>query len=673
VASAVVLAFGNSVFAPFVLDDHVSILDNRSLQRLWPLGSALFAERESPLAGRPFVNLSFAINYALDGLHPRLYHAGNVVLHAVCALLLWAVILQTCRLPRVRPLVSRAGWMATACALLWAVHPLNSEAVDYVTQRTELMMAAAFLLTLYLSIRAWDAVHPWRWQAAAVVACAAGMTCKESMVTAPLVVVLFDAAYRTDSVVDAVRQRWRFYLALAATWIVLGWLMSAGPRMHSTGFFTGVSSWTYLLNQSGIIAHYLRLAVWPSGLVADYGAPGLVSLREVWLPTLLVGGAAVAAVVLFVRRAPLGFLALFVFIALAPTSSIVPIATEVGAERRMYLPLIGIVVGGVLLIEMLGRRVAPVLTRFAPASRHGLAATTLVVMLASVYTLLSVERGREYGSEVVLTTGIVERRPSGHSHALLAQALNDAGRPAEALAHLRQAVDGEPRAHYMLAVALYNDRQFDDARREFETFIRLEPDLAEVVDAHDALGALASRAGQPGLAEDHTRAALAMNPAHPAARKHLGDALLAQHRFDEAIREYRQYLRLKPADDEAITNVGVALGNLGSENADAEAEFRRALALNPSNQKANRTLAVLLLQRGNAGEAEPFARRAVQLAANDALSHDLLGMVLDSRASSAAALSEFQQAVRLDPGDPSFREHYQLTLEKLRGNPPRAR
>src|SRR5204863_7661376 len=83
VVCAALVAFGNSVWAPFVLDDHLAILENQSLRRLWPPVSALFAERESPLAGRPLVNWSFALTYALDGLRPWLYHAGNVALHAV--------------------------------------------------------------------------------------------------------------------------------------------------------------------------------------------------------------------------------------------------------------------------------------------------------------------------------------------------------------------------------------------------------------------------------------------------------------------------------------------------------------------------------------------------------------------------------------------------------------
>jgi tetratricopeptide (TPR) repeat protein len=660
VACAGIAAFGNSVFAAFVLDDRVAVIDNLSLRRLWPIQDALFAERESPLAGRPLVNVSLALNYAMAGLDPRLYHAVNVAIHVGCAVLLALVIYRTCQLARIRPRVPEPAWLATACALLWAVHPLNSEAVDYVTQRTELMMAAAFLLTLYLSLRAADGTRPWIWQCGAVLACACGMACKESMVTAPIVVLLFDRAFLYDSFRDAVRVRWRLYLGLASTWIVLAALMWTGPRMHSTGFSTGVGAWTYLLNQSEMILRYLQLSVWPSSLVAAYGYPRMLTMHDVWLPMLLVGGLAVASVALFLRRPGLGFLGLWVFITLAPTSSIVPIATEVGAERRMYLPLAGLVVGAVLLAWRIAGRLARL-----DSTRHlRVASGTLVFSIAAIFTAVSFVRGREYESEVLLTTHLLERWPTGHSHALLAVALTDAGRRDEALAHLRLAVEGDPRARFPLGSALFDRHKYDEANREFEEFVRLEPALAEVVDARDAMGVIASIKGDPGTAETHFRAALAMNPGRAGARVHLADTLLAQSRFVEAIKEYRSYLRLKPADDQAVTSLGVALLGAGSTGADAT--FQRALTLNPQNERANRTLAAVYVQRGDYIDAAAYARRAVQLAPDDALAHDILGVSLAFQSKLDEALAEFEQATRLNPGDVSIREHYQTTLQDAR-------
>src|SRR5262249_25128689 len=155
--------------------------------------SVLEAEREVPSAGRPVVNVSFALNYAGAALSVRAYHVTNIVLHALCALAVFGFLVQTLRRPGFGPFVAaHAVDLAFAAALIWAVHPLNSEVVDYTTQRTESMMALFYLATMYMAIRAVDEKQGTRWMFASVACCALGMGCKESMVTAPVMVVIFD-------------------------------------------------------------------------------------------------------------------------------------------------------------------------------------------------------------------------------------------------------------------------------------------------------------------------------------------------------------------------------------------------------------------------------------------------------------------------------------------------
>jgi hypothetical protein len=211
-----------------------------------------------------------------------------------------------------------------------------------------------YLLTLYAALRAREAR---RWQVTAVACCLLGMASKESMATAPLMIVLFDWTFVFESFASAWRARWRLYVALAGAWVLLVALMWEGPRSRSTGFSTGVTPWTYLLNQAQLIVHYLRLTFWPSGLVILYGNPRSLSIGDVWPQALVIVALLAAVVAVFVWRPKIGFLGVWFFVTLAPTSSVVPIATEVGAERRMYLPLAAIVVlvvmGAALLWERL--------------------------------------------------------------------------------------------------------------------------------------------------------------------------------------------------------------------------------------------------------------------------------------------------------------------------------
>jgi hypothetical protein len=223
---------------------------------------------------------------------------------------------------------------------MWMVHPLVTEPIDYVSQRTELMMAAFLLATLYL--RGWTSV----------LCCALGMACKETMVVAPIIVILYDRAFTVESFREAFRERGRYYAALCATWLILIVLLWSSPRGDSAGYVgASVSPWEYLLNQSVMIVRYLRLAFWPRGLVLDYGEPLHVSFTQVAPDFIAVAALLVATIVAFIRRPPIGFLGAWFFLTLAPTSSIMPISTEVGAERRMYLPLMAIVVLSVLVVR----------------------------------------------------------------------------------------------------------------------------------------------------------------------------------------------------------------------------------------------------------------------------------------------------------------------------------
>src|SRR6185295_11314849 len=150
---ATALVYANSLSGPFIFDDRASISGNASI-RTWS-ADILSPAREVPTAGRPVVNLSLAINFALGGFDVRGYHLWNIAMHLLCTTLLFGCVRRTLEMPRIPPAVQqRSIVLAFAAALVWALHPLNTEVVDYVTQRTESMMALCYLLTFYASARA---------------------------------------------------------------------------------------------------------------------------------------------------------------------------------------------------------------------------------------------------------------------------------------------------------------------------------------------------------------------------------------------------------------------------------------------------------------------------------------------------------------------------------------
>ncbi len=170
----------------------------------------------------------------IDGLNPTSYHVFNLVVHCLSALLLMAIVRQILHLACFREQFATVGdGLAFLAALAWALHPLQVETVVYVTQRTELMVGLCYFATFYASLRYWSAGDSGRrvWLALAVLASLAGMACKEVMVTAPVLILLFERTFIAGSFRGAWRNSWQLYAGLFATWALLIWLNYTGPAV----------------------------------------------------------------------------------------------------------------------------------------------------------------------------------------------------------------------------------------------------------------------------------------------------------------------------------------------------------------------------------------------------------------------------------------------------------
>ena len=226
------------------------------------------------MSGRPLLNLSLAINYAISGTAVWSYHALNLAIHVLAGLTLFAIVRRTLRRP---VLAGRFGPSANALALavsaLWLWHPVQTESVTYLSQRAESLMGLFYLLTLYCFIRGAEtnANGDRRlWFPLSVLACLAGIATKEVIVTAPVLVFLYDRTFISGSFAGAWRRHWPLYVALAATWLPLGCLM-VSPHHWAVGFGQGVAWWAYGLTECRVVVKYLLLAFWPHPLVFDYG------------------------------------------------------------------------------------------------------------------------------------------------------------------------------------------------------------------------------------------------------------------------------------------------------------------------------------------------------------------------------------------------------------------
>lgn len=285
IAVLVLATYFLSLGAPFILDDGPNILANDSIRKLGTSFSA------------PLINFSLAVNYAISEYRVWSYHLLNIIVHAVAALGFMGVIRLGLSVPALRDRYGAvAPRLAFAAALIWSLHPLCTTAVTYIIQRCESVYALATILTVYCALRAWRSGQRVRiWQSLAIVACLAGMSCKESGLIIPVLVLLTDCILCGGSPLRAVRRSaWMYAGFLLAT----GWLayrMIAVGIESSGGRADLVSPLAYAVTQCRVVVHYLWLAAWPRNLCLDYAWPQ-ESLSDVY-PYVIVVTVVVAAVV----------------------------------------------------------------------------------------------------------------------------------------------------------------------------------------------------------------------------------------------------------------------------------------------------------------------------------------------------------------------------------------
>ena len=647
-----ILVYANSLNRPFIFDDQTIVSYNTQF-REWPSLRMFDIPQESPVAGRPLPNLSFVINYTLGKEDPRGYHVFNLAVHLACALLIFGLVRRTLDMLNSEFSIQNSN-LAFAAALIWTVHPLNTEVVDYLMQRTESVMAMFYLLTMYASARGWPLV--------ATIACAAGMASKESMVTAPLAVLLYDRVFLFGSWRQSLRARWPLYAALAATWLVLGALMLSSPRTFSAGFTNiHTSSWNYFLNQMIAITRYLWLAVWPvNNLVLFYGWALPLGIADVWPYALFLFALLGATIVALIRRPALGFLGAWVALTLAPASSIAPIAAEVAAERRMYLPLVAIVVLAVVVAAATFRTWRPALAgpgagppeggRHVRAGRQVRPALFLAVVLA--LGTLTVLRNREYASSATMARTVLERWPTPIAHDMVGTALAAEGRHDEALPHFRESAGGGyPVGRYNLGIALLDRGNIEEAAPLIDGYAREQPNDARGRAGRIALGMAYEGTGQAGLAVVQYQALIDVRPEDAEAHGLLARALSADERFVPAIPHYEKFVEAFPNDAGGWTGLGIA--RVGAQRVpDAITAFRRAVSASPNDGVLHRNLARALLTNGDVAAAEFEAKSAVSLSPNDPGSHAVLGHVWLTQGRRAEARGELEKALALDPMEP---------------------
>ncbi len=670
-----VAAYHNALDGPLIFDDVGPIKQSGVIKMpLWQISSAY---KET---ARPVLYYSLAINYQLCGLDdpPVGFHVFNIAVHLAAALVLFDLIRRTLLLPALREKYqSLAPWLAFAVAAVWLVHPLQTQTVNYIIQRCESMMALCYLLTLYGLVRAAGAKRAWPWYAVSVAACAIGMGCKQVMISAPVVALIYDRVFLAESFQQIFRKKWIVYagMLLACAWLlwqsspaiqrhtkpsqrIAGSLAAstpvsaterlAAPKPRTQG--TWVSPWEYAMTQAGVILHYLRLSVWPHPLCLDYWTwPVVREFRQAVVPGFVVVALLVASFVALWRWPPIGLLGVSFFLVLAPTSSFFPIQDLV-FEHRMYLPLAALmtllVFGGYHLLQRLFAR-----TTWSPQVRRGIFCGLLLVTLVSLLTM-TLARNRDYQSRIAIWQSAVDVFPN-----------ND-----RAWQHLGHAYLAEARRASDRQVA---SQLYATAEQALLTGAATNPQNPWIMST---IAEIRLDQNRPVEAVALLQRAVALAKKDAALHLNLGAALGNRlERWEEAVVQFRKAVEIEPTLIEARNNLGLALINTRKID-EGIAELQHALRLDGENIDALGFMGYALMQKQRFDAAIEYLQTAVSVAPDSFAAHDRLAIAFKSAGRYDEAIVQWQRAAELADSQQRSREgdvfRHNIDLIKKQPNGP---
>ena len=675
---AVVAVFGQTAAFDFVdFDDSIYVYANPELARgIGPSGIAWAFTATRCSNWHPLTWLSLLLDHQLYGQKPWGYHLGNVLLHAVTAILLFLVLRQ----------MTADLWVSAFVAAVFAVHPLRAESVAWVAERKDVLSGLFFMLTLaaYLGYvrRPFSLVR----YSAVVALFALGLLAKPMLVTLPFVLLLLDywpLGRMTWPVRDIQNDahRWggsyRWGGSCTATpgatvqpspqpgistpWQLPGistpWqlLVEKLPLLALSAASCVVTAWAQsetvapldLLSFPSRVANSLISYVWyvvqfccPTGLIAFYPYP--LQGLPVWqvAAAFLLLSAVTAGVVTCWRRWPWLLVGWFWYLGmLVPVIGLMQVGHQAMADRYTYLPQIGLTLGLAWAAKQ----------ALASWPHRGWLCGIVSALLLAVLMQCAWRQTSYWCNSETLWTHALDCTPhNAAAHANLASALAHDKRIDEAIAHFNTALElrpDVPEVRYNFGLALVNGGRLDDGIAQYRAALEIRPKDAET---HNNLGLALAKRGQTDEALSHYRKALEIDPDHAKAHYNLGLVLAGRGQLDEAITEYEKAAKLNPDDAETYNNLGNAL--VGCRRVEeAIVDYQKALQLDPNNASTHNNLGIALANRGRIDDAIVHYQKALQLDPSSAGAHNNLGIILAGRGRIDDAITHYQKALELMP------------------------
>jgi tetratricopeptide (TPR) repeat protein len=593
-----VVPYINSLQNGFVYDDNNEVLTNPYIRSFGHVGD-IFSTRILAHLGargatnyyRPISILGFLLCYKLFGLLPYGFHLANLLLHVLMVCLLFGLTKQ----------LFQNLWLGFVAAAAFALHPIHTESVAWVSAVTDLELAVFYLAAFWFFLGS-AKPHGTRSELAQLGMAGSfvlALLSKEAAVTLPLVATVYEHFYRDDRETTTPRQKLARYGVL--------WLLVVAYVLFRIRFFGAfapvlltlhVSWYEAILSGFALAGEYLWKVLWPVHLSAYYAFHKSVSLLD---PRVLVGAAALGLCVvawgaLWKRSRPISFGIVWFFLTLAPVLNSRWLGPNVFTERYLYLPSVGfcwVAAWGILRI------------RAQAAGRRPAWGAALGIVLGVVGVLAAVRivtRNRDWRDEITYYRATLAAEPEAAGLRInLGAVYWNHMQPDAAEREWRAALPTSPHSALLLnnlGLVYARKKQYGDAVDCFQRSMRLRPNFT---DAHLNLGRVEEETGKIPEAELQLRAAAVLAPLSVQTRNELGQFYFAHGRWREAEEQFRASVA-SIANTTAYDGIGDTYVRLGRRDV-AEQAYREALALDDADSHAHFGLAAILASTGREGEA----------------------------------------------------------------------
>jgi protein O-mannosyl-transferase len=601
------LAYFQTLFVPFYLDDIPNLVENSIIKDVGHIGLIWTHSGASPLA-----YLTFAINFYLGGLEVFGYHFFNLLIHIFASIFVYFLTREIFETPTIKASMNQTNphWMALGASLIFLIHPVQTQAVTYISQRTTSLATALYLFSVFCYLRA-RVTGKFIFSLAAFIGTVAAMSTKEIAFTIPFTMLLCEFIF-LDLSMKGLRARllrfipFLFTLAIVPLYLFLR-LMFLGKESGSFNLMLSemskISSLDYLRTQFVVIWKYIGLLILPIGQNLDHAHPFV----HAWTLSTLVSLTSIVSLFLFavwlIRRQPiLGFCILWFFLTLSVESSMIPLR-EAMAEHRLYLPMFGFSLflsnGSYLLLK---------------ETKRWLVFMAVVVIVFSTFTIL---RNNIWRDEFSMWQDVVSKSPSSaRGLTNLALVYQKRGDKEQARNLHEKAIEVNPdyfKSYYNLGALYQEEQNYKKATQYYWETVKRETNYTR---AYNDLAVSYGAQGDLSRKIELLTRTLRTNPNDDQVHYNLGFAYQEQMKWKNAARHFEKAIELNSRHTKAYGGLGAVYLAENEYNL-AIKMLRKALELNPQYKLAYKDLAIAFSRQGNHTKAIETLRTGLNMIPQD--------------------------------------------------------